>query len=88
MPNVILEAMASGLAVIATDVGASSLLVNERTGWLLKYSDVEELLGSLKLVVNSKPEVIDSKKQNALHHITENFTWERLVLKFYARFFN
>src|SRR5690606_31946583 len=35
MPIVILEAMASGLAVVATDVGAVNLMVREKNGWLL-----------------------------------------------------
>ena len=43
MPNVILEAMANGLTVIATDVGAVNVLVNEKTGYLIDNS-VPELI--------------------------------------------
>lgn len=82
MPNVILEAMANGLSVIATDVGASNVLVNARTGWLLKESDVHEILKTLEAVCLLKPSDIDIKKQSALDHIRNNYTWEKLILKF------
>ena len=36
MPNVILEAMSRGLAIIATNVGAIRLLVSEDNGVLLQ----------------------------------------------------
>ena len=39
MPNVILEAMAAGLAVVATDVGATAVLIRPETGWLLKSGE-------------------------------------------------
>ena len=39
MPNVILEAMARGLVIITTDVGANSLMVGEDNGLLLNNSN-------------------------------------------------
>jgi glycosyltransferase involved in cell wall biosynthesis len=79
LPNVILEAMASGLAVIATDVGATSILVNEQTGWLLKSSSPEEILSVIEMVLSLAPSVLDQKKQNALNLVSEDFTWEKLI---------
>lgn len=80
MPNVILEAMANGLAVIATDVGATNVLVNGKTGWLLKNSDPEEICNALKLALHSAD--IDKKKQSAVDLIRNEFTWERLIGRF------
>lgn len=88
MPNVILEAMANGLAVIATDVGATNVLVNENTGWLLHLSEPEEILNTLNKVLRTDPALIDRKKQNALEQMKRDFTWEKLIEKFYKRFFN
>jgi len=79
LPNVILEAMASGLAVIATDVGATSILVNEQTGWLLNSSSPEEILSVIEMVLSLAPSVLDQKKQNALNLVSEDFTWEKLI---------
>jgi len=88
MPNVILEAMANGLAVIATDVGATNVLVGEGTGWLLKNSDPGEIRSVIDLILASEPSVISRKKQNALQLMHDHFTWEKLIEKFYKRFFN
>ena len=43
MPNVIMEAMSRGLAIIATDVGAVSKLVDEENGWLINPRGLEKL---------------------------------------------
>ncbi len=88
MPNVILEAMANGLAVIATDVGATNVLVSDKTGWLLKSSDPSEITSALEAIMATDARIIAEKKQNALNLITQKFTWEKLIEKFYQRFFN
>lgn len=81
MPNVILEAMANGLTVIATDVGATNVLVNNDTGWLLKSSDPKEIIDTLKTVINAGETIINKKKKNALALIQKDFVWENLVTK-------
>jgi glycosyltransferase involved in cell wall biosynthesis len=81
MPNVILEAMANGLSVIATNVGATNVMVNENTGWLIGQCSSKEIRHSLQKVIQSEPSQIDLKKQNALNHIKENFIWENLIVK-------
>lgn len=83
MPNVILEAMASGLAVVATDVGATNVLVSEETGWLLKNSNPGEIRSVIDLILSTDPSVISTKKQKALQLIKDRFTWEKLIEKFY-----
>lgn len=79
MPNVILEAMASGLAVIAADVGAVNLLVNADTGWLLNSctsSDIYDLLVKAMKIDNVS---LLKMKQNAILHIKKNFLWDNLI---------
>lgn len=79
MPNVILEAMANGLTVIATDVGAVNVLINERTGYLMKISDPELIKTTLQKIISSSNKEVDTKKQNALDLIKEKFVWEKLI---------
>src|SRR5690606_28436249 len=86
MPNVILEAMANGLAVIATDTGATNVLINAHTGWLLSQSNPEEIANAIQTVLNTNQTIINDKKQNALQHITQNFVWEKLIVRFKERF--
>ena len=82
MPNVILEAMANGLTVIATDVGAVNVLVNDKTGYLITNSNSVEILHAIETVCNSTNTDINEKKQNALNYIKESFVWEKLINKF------
>ncbi len=79
MPNVILEAMANGLTVLATNVGATNVLVNEKTGWLMEKSSPSEIKTSLQKIISTAPNEIDLKKKAALALIREKFTWEKLI---------
>jgi glycosyltransferase involved in cell wall biosynthesis len=73
-PNAILEAMACGLAIVATDVGAVSKLVNNNNGWLIKPLEQKELTDALQQVIACKN--IDSKKQASLDLIKNHFNWD------------
>jgi glycosyltransferase involved in cell wall biosynthesis len=80
MPNAILEAMANGLTVLATNVGATNVLVDERTGWLIESSSVSEIKKAISKIVSTSPTDIDSKKKAALALIKEKFAWEKLIV--------
>ena len=86
MPNVILEAMANGLAVVATDVGATNILVGDKTGWLLKGAHVTEIYQTLNSILNLDQSAINKRKQAALNLIKSDFTWEKLIVKLYSVF--
>ena len=73
-PNAILEAMACGLAIVATNVGAVSKLVNNNNGWLIKPFEQKELTDALQQVIAFKN--IDSKKQASLDLIKNQFNWD------------
>lgn len=79
MPNVILEAMANGLTVLATNVGATNVLVNNRTGWLMEKCSVSEIKTAIQKIMATPVSEIDSKKNSALSLIREKFTWEELI---------
>jgi glycosyltransferase involved in cell wall biosynthesis len=84
MPNVILEAMANGLAVIATDVGATSILVSDKTGWLLASGTPTEISSAVVSATTLSADALDQKKQNAISLIGLDFTWEELGKKLTA----
>lgn len=83
MPNVILEAMACGLAIVATNVGATSVLVSQKTGWLLNSPSPREIELTIRNILSLLPSDITSKKNEALRLIKDNFVWEKLVTRFY-----
>lgn len=75
MPNVILEGMANGCAVIATDVGAVSLLVNKDTGWLIPAADQQALENAMTDAIQCSEKALTQKKASAYQWIANHFLW-------------
>ena len=73
-PNVILEAMASGLAIIATDVGAVSTMVSNKNGWLIQPFDSKQLHDTLIEALTCQ--TLISRKQHSLDLIKTQFNWD------------
>lgn len=78
-PNVILEAMASGLAIIATNVGAVSALVNNNTGWLIEPLNTKQLYNAMNEALTSG--LIKNKKEESLRLIKTQFNWDIIAVK-------
>lgn len=78
MPTVILEAMACGCAIIATDVGATNVLVNEENGWLIKGNIVKGLKKAIIDATKLSKEELINKKSNSILKV-KNFTWDKIV---------
>lgn len=55
MPNVVLEAMASGLPIIATDIGGCrELLKGWAEEWLVPPGDVDSLRSAMQLAIERR----------------------------------
>ncbi|MCD6019967.1 MAG: glycosyltransferase family 4 protein [Bacteroidetes bacterium] len=78
-PNVILEAMASGLAIIATNVGAVSAMVTDRNGWLIEPANKKELEAAIMQALYSKD--LAGKKENSLRLVQSEFNWDVISRK-------
>lgn len=74
--NVVLEAMASGLPVIAPDIGATLELANRDTAELFRAGDVHSLAGAIERVV------VDAPRRDALRtegqRVAEARTWDAI----------
>ena len=81
MPNVILEAMANGCAILATDVGAVNVMVDSSNGWLIPPMQEKALEFQLKDICMLKPDVIDRKKRASVEKVRFHFTWEEIIKK-------
>lgn len=77
MPTVILEAMARGNAIIATDVGATSKLINGN-GWLIK-STPNSIINALVKAINYNKKDLIKLKQQSIKLVKANFTWEQVI---------
>ncbi len=76
MPNVIMEAMSRGCAVIATNVGAVSLLVDQQNGWLIEPASIAGLKKAIRFAAECDPDIIENMKKASLDRIAKNFTWD------------
>lgn len=81
MPNVILEAMASGCAILATNVGAVSIMVASSNGWLLPPIDEKALEEKMMDIIKGDTKEIERKKASSVNKIKENFIWNRIIVK-------
>jgi glycosyltransferase involved in cell wall biosynthesis len=76
MPNVILEAMARGLIIIASDVGAINLMVSNKNGILLKDQNYKSLLKAINSLILLDPVLLIEMKYNSLRKISNSFSWD------------
>ena len=78
MPTVILEAMARGLAIIGTDVGAVSRMI-DGNGILLTKPDEEKIAGAIQKVIEMKLNDMNLWKQKSLQLVRDKFLWSKVV---------
>ncbi len=81
MPTVILEAMASGCAIIATDVGAVSEQVNELNGILIQPGNISELKGAMERILAQDGNKLMEMKRNSIQKVESTFLWNALIKK-------
>jgi glycosyltransferase involved in cell wall biosynthesis len=79
MPNVILEAMARGLSIIASDVGATARLVNENTGVLIAPGKSDQIKTAMLLFGNLSNHDLLRMKNASRQLIAANFIWEAII---------
>ena len=81
--NAILEAMAAGLPVIATDTGGTKEIVDNSNGRLFEYQNVEQLTAFLLELINNnslKDELAENSKKKAM----TSFSIERMLSDYYS----
>jgi len=79
MPNVILEAMARGLAVVATDVGAVASLVDEKNGKLITPLNRKELKEALHTLATIDAERLMEMQAESLERVKREFRWSSII---------
>lgn len=78
MPNVIMEGMAAGLAILATDVGAVSLLVSDRNGIILTRSTTEGISHAIERFMTMPNDELRALKKESHAHI-QQFFWPAIA---------
>ena len=75
-PTIIIEAMARGLCIAATDVGAVSFVVNDNNGWLMNPGSTDSLVETMKLAISASKHELEKKQNNAMAKVTDEFNWD------------
>jgi glycosyltransferase involved in cell wall biosynthesis len=77
--NSILEAMAIGTPVIASDVPSNNELIeNMKNGLLYKFGDEEDLVSKINYLI-SHPRLYETIQQNARNKVEHSFTLSKMV---------
>lgn len=79
MPTVILEAMASGCAVIASDVGAVNEQVDSDNGILIEPGNKNQLKEAMIIMLNMDEENLLEMKKMSVDRIKKKFLWEQVA---------
>ena len=79
MPNVVLEAMAAGLPIVASEIaGSEDLVIDQKTGFLFPYESIPELKIALEKLI--KDEKLRKKMGNASFQFAKDeFQWPDVV---------
>jgi glycosyltransferase involved in cell wall biosynthesis len=78
-PLVLLEAMASGLAVVATDVGGvPELVVHGETGLLVPPNDPDALADAINDLLDD-PEEMERMGARGRQLVSDQYTWDRVA---------
>lgn len=86
MPNVIMEGMARGLAVIATDTGAVRTLVDNTNGWLIEPGNATELKSAIEAAIAQRVDQLSNMQHASYHRVAHSLTWEGVIEKTIAHF--
>ncbi len=89
MPNVILEGMSRGLAIVATDVGAVAALVDSTNGWLIPPQDIHRLNSTIESIINGDWSEIPIKGSISQSKVLRDFIWDsisdKIILSTFGR---
>jgi glycosyltransferase involved in cell wall biosynthesis len=78
VPNVIMEAAASGLPIIATNVGGVSQLISEgENGLLVKPKDIESLVNAMDRLIN-EPSLAFKMGESGRKKMVANYSWDTI----------
>jgi len=77
-PNVIGEAMATGIPCVATDIGDSALVIGE-TGWIIPPNNAEILANCINLALTESNSVHNSRSVAAKKIISDNYDITHIV---------
>ena len=86
MPTVILEAMASHLPIIATDVGAISTMVRNENGFLIEARSTEAIVNAIERFVRLPEGRRRAMGATSRRIVEREFAWPNIARDYYQAF--
>ncbi len=87
LPNILLEAAAAGLPIVAPDVGGIRDFITNKTGWLIANNEkIDAYIYAIKEIMR-KPQMADERKNRARHLLKTLYSqnnFETSLLDFYG----
>jgi glycosyltransferase involved in cell wall biosynthesis len=81
-----MEGMARGCAIIATDVGAVSLLVKSDNGQLVEIGSVASIEKALEAFIAMEKDALQQMKAASIRRIALEFTWDKIAQQHIEQF--
>jgi len=89
LPNVVLEAMASGAVIVASNVaGVSEVIRNGENGFLYSSNSISELIEILSILDEAPDNYLDIIKNNATSYILNNLNFRKICRKYLKIYHN
>jgi glycosyltransferase involved in cell wall biosynthesis len=80
LPNVILEAMACGLPIVASRVGGiSNIITNDINGYLVEVEDTDDIANKIILLLNDQ--ALRKKISENNRQIVKKYSWENIIIE-------
>ena len=79
MPTVIMEAMARGLLIVASEVGAVSDQVNESNGILIKPGDTVQLMSAIQAMMELPIDRVKAMSVHSIKTMESKFVWSKVI---------
>jgi len=74
------EAQSMEKPVLASDIGGSlETVINNKTGWLFKNNDSEDLAEKIKMIMKTEQNVLDLIGRQGRKNVKENYTRDLMV---------
>ena len=79
MPTVILEAMSRRMSVMCTPVGANEVMVDEKSGWVLKSYALEDIMVGLNFIKSATRGEVIAQGENGYQKCKINWNWKEVM---------